>query len=132
MLNTGPISLSLKEGQFNYSIKFPNTGQLIKIENFKNELAGNSYDQLYFRQDIAGVLAKLNIDAIATLTVLCPDLLKDLQVNSLRDLDLIYMAELSNWFNSIYLPWYNDIMKHLSDLTWAKPQTELKDEKPKS
>ena len=119
-------SISLEIEQITHSINFPNTGEMIRIENIKNELAGHEYES-YNRSDSSGMIAKINIDTIATLTVLCPSLVKDLQVKSLRELELEHQMKLTRWYMKVYFPWYDDILTTLSKIATSEDDDKAKE-----
>lgn len=87
-----------------YTIPFPKVGQLLAIENEKNRLSSGTYSD-YARFDDSGWIARTIIDAMATFTVLCPQLIKDLNL-SWRDLDLTQILPLTKAYTELYVPFY--------------------------
>lgn len=104
----------------NYSVKFPNNLQLINIESEKNRLSNGDYSSFLYRVDNSGMLAKLIIDTIATFSVLIPQLIKDLNVKSYMDLDILEQNTLTSVYIDQYYSWYKewiDILSNPSQVT---------------
>ena len=97
------ISFQIKDNQ--YSIDFPNTGQLIDIETLKISLARNQYEGIANARTISADYIRFLIDAIATLTVLCPTLKKDLKIESFTALDAMDSRILLQVYMKKILPW---------------------------
>ena len=93
----------------NYIIKFPKVGQFIDIESRKAILSSGQYRSL----SASYSPAVSYIDVFATFTILIPDLIKDLRVESLFDLDLSELQPLVDFYEGKYLPWYNEWQDYL-------------------
>jgi len=100
-------TLSFTFGENEYKIEFPNNRQYIAIQNTKAALASN-YDSFAFMGTEAQ-FAELLVDTQAHLTILCPDLIKDLN-KPFGDLDLVDSRKLSEAYANQFRPWYNKWM----------------------
>jgi len=120
-------TLELEIKKNSYEIKFPNTGNLLDIEELKARLSGGQYNAL-FGGTLSSEMSRLLIDTIATFTILLPDLKKDLTVKSYLDLELVDSIELLKVYRDSYLPWYNEWMTLVSGLA-AKTEEVEEDEK---
>ena len=90
----------------NYSVKFPNNLQLINIESEKNRLSNGDYSSFLY--------------TIATFSVLIPQLIKDLNVKSYMDLDILEQNTLTSVYIDQYYSWYKewiDILSNPSQVT---------------
>lgn len=107
-----------------YTVKFPNTGQLIDIETMKVRLSGDAQKSLLYSSTPAGQQAFVSIEAISTFTVLCPDMIKDLNMDmfELSPIDLKpILKEYTDKIHPWFAEWYNIIN-----------EVEEDDEKPNS
>lgn len=93
--------INVKIGINEYSIKFPNNGQLIEIERNKNRLTGGT-GQNMLMGDAAAVQAFMLSEAISTFTVLIPQLKTDLTVPSLLDLNPYQSKSLIKAYEKYY------------------------------
>ena len=100
------ITVQIKQNS--YEIEFPNTGKLIDIELMKMSMTGNKYGALADSGTTSGDYARFTIDMIANLTVLTPDLKKDLKVNSISELDILDSKYLLKIYLKQILPWLNE------------------------
>jgi len=91
-----------------YTIDYPNTGQLIDVEKMKAVLSGNSYDGISNQNTNSGFYAKYLIDTVATINILCPQLVKDLKVKSILDLSAVDSNMLLKIYVKELLPWFID------------------------
>lgn len=107
-------SVSLNLFGINYDITFPNTGQMMAIENEKNRMSEGRYSSYNNRFDDEGLIVKVLIDAFSTFSILCPQFYKDINVQSWRELPLDKSAEIVNQFTKVYMPWYNKWISKLS------------------
>jgi hypothetical protein len=104
-LPSNKIAIQIAENS--YEVSFPNTGQLIDIERNKKKMS-EGYDFELATGSADSAYAKILIDTIVTFNVLIPNLTKDLNVNSIRDLSLVESKNLADAYLSVYLPWYNE------------------------
>lgn len=98
-----------------YSVKFPNTGQMIDISVYKNTVTNNRYEYLKFSMDAEMQKVSVMVDAIATFRSIAPDLIKDLNVKSIFDLEITEVAEIVDAYENTYLPWYEQWLNFLKN-----------------
>lgn len=93
-----------------YVVKFPTIGQFLDIEARRMELSSGTYSLMLKSALISSQTALDMIDMAAQLSVLCPDVIKDLKASSLLDLDIIDGRELLESYNEQLRPWMNEWM----------------------
>lgn len=98
----------------NYTIKFPNVGQFQSIESIKQVLSRGMYLALVQTNTISANNALDMIDIEAYLSVLCPELIKDLKCDKFSDLGLEDYMELKKAYDEQFVPWWNEILKLIS------------------
>lgn len=100
-----------------YTVKFPTVGQYYSIEALKQSLGRGNYNTMV-QSPLQSVQDALDmIDIEATLTVMCPDLIKDLKV-SITELDIrdyldikkAYVQQVAPFFRSV-----NDVLRGGAD-----------------
>jgi len=99
-----------------YSIKFPNNGQLLDIESKKILISNDTMSGLLHSTSLTGQAAYLLVEAISVFSVLLKDddrFQKDMNVGSLLDLDLIQSKSLIDAYKDVYSPWMSSWMKYL-------------------
>lgn len=99
--------LSFKLEGKDYLMKFPNTGELMEIAIMRARLSGGKYDMLSNTQILGDKLAQFSIDTIVHFSILSPDLLKNLNVKSYLDLELMDMKKIITLYIKEVLPWLN-------------------------
>lgn len=97
-----------------YPIKFPNNGQFIDIERMKIDLTNGNLKALIFGTPNNQV-AYLLTEAIATFSILIPDLAKDLEVKSLLELDPFQSKSLLRAYENVYYPWIESWRKVINE-----------------
>lgn len=104
--------LKVTIGVNEYTIKFPNNGQLIDMESLKIQMtSGTNKDMLYGSP--AAREAYIITEAIATFQILIPQLTKDLNVKSLTDLDPLQSKTISKAY-AAYYNWMEEWRKVLN------------------
>lgn len=103
-----------------YELKFPNTGKLMDISVMKAKMLQGTYGIIADSELMGDMLSQFSADTIAHLTVLCPDLLKNLNVQSYSELELVDMKELINVYLKNILPWMNSHYNMLNSLDSQK------------
>jgi hypothetical protein len=96
------IKLVIKENE--YLVKFPNVGQLSDIEVLKGSISRGLYGAMQSNSTIDSGFALDLVDMEAYFTILCPQLIKDLKVDSFRELDLTDAIDLREVFVDQLLP----------------------------
>ena len=71
-----------------YNMAFPNVGQYYQIEAMKQALGRGFYKSLSQAVTVSAASACDMIDIEATLTILCPEFIKDLMVKNFSELGL--------------------------------------------
>ncbi len=93
-----------------YTAKFPNNKEYVQIQNNKARLASH-YDQLQFL-GAEGDYATLLVDAEAHLSVICPNLMKDL-AKPFGELNFEEGREIVNVYTNEIRPWYNGVLNFI-------------------
>ena len=98
-----------------YQINYPNNGQLIDIEALKINLSKGTIDGLLFARTAGSQLAYLTVEMIATFTVLIPQLVKDMRVDSFLDLTPLETKGLLKVFQAEYHPWFKEWYEYINE-----------------
>ena len=106
-------TLTLNVKGNSYTIKFPTVGEFRQIESLKQVLSNGMYNQLATTTTTQAQHAADMIDIEATLTVLAPDLIKDLKCTNFSDLGIKDYTELRNIYVNDFLPWWNELLKEI-------------------
>ena len=93
-----------------YPVKFPTTGQFIDAERLKAQLSRGEYFEMMRSATVSAAQALDQIDTLAYITTLIPDLAKDSKVESLFDLDVLEMNELVLAYKKQIQPWIVEII----------------------
>ena len=88
-----------------YSVEFPNIGQLIDIETRKAMLSKGQYGGILESFLLSGLNALECVDAIAFFDVCCPKIKEDLKVKSYLDLDPMDFLQIYSVYQEEILPW---------------------------
>jgi hypothetical protein len=105
--------LEFKLKSNNYTIKFPNVGQIEDIECTKQLISKGMYSSLMQMGTRAANDTLDMIDMEAFFSILCPDLVKDLKSDSFRDLGIVDFMELKKAYIKQFVPWWVEIQKIL-------------------
>lgn len=89
-----------------YEINFPTIGQYREIESRKNILSLGSYVNMSKQSTIAGNKALDIIDIESYLSVLAPDLMKDLG-RPFSELTFEELNDIDSAYKNKFIPWYN-------------------------
>ena len=109
-------TLDFKFNEKNFTINFPNTGELMELSILKAKLSDGNYNAISNTDLLEDKLAQFSIDTVSHLTIMCPDLLKHLNVKSYLDLDLVDMKRLISVYVKSILPWMNSWYKVLNSM----------------
>ena len=93
-----------------FEVKFPNNREYVRIQNLKSILASNYESLQYIGTE--GSFAEMIVDAEAHLTVMCPKLVKSLNV-PIGDLSLVDMKTLTALYAEKIRPWYNECLNFI-------------------
>lgn len=116
-------SISFEYEGNNYEIHFPNNGQFIDIEKMKAKMTDGFYSEMKSGSG-NGFYASLLVDTISTFSILCKDLLKDLNTKNIFQLSLIQTKPLVDIYKSQYLPWFNEWSILLTDVETVEEEKE--------
>lgn len=105
--------ITFKVQKNEYTIKFPNVGQLIDIEIKKATYSSGQYNTLSSGNGMA-YYASLLIDTIATFEVLVPELVKNMTIKTIAELDLDQSSELLAVYKDVYVPWFSEWLTIIS------------------
>lgn len=101
-----------------FRIEFPNIGTYRKIEVLKQALSNGMYGQMERSQIASSNHALDMIDLEANLSVLAPELIKKIEgVDSIAELSLVHFNELKQAYMEQFVPYWEKIMKTISDPT---------------
>lgn len=109
-MNLEGITIEVKGKE--YKISYPNVGQYYNIEATKQSLGKGYYNSLLGNPTKTAQNALDMIDIEATLSVLVPELLKDLKAKRFSDLGVKDFKELREIYNTKIYPF----LKELTDL----------------
>lgn len=97
-----------------YPIEFPNIGKFQMIETMKQIVSKGMYQALLQTSTVSSMEVLDMIDMESYLTVLCPQLIKDLKCESFGNLDIEDYQELKKCYQEQFIPWWNNILDILS------------------
>lgn len=106
--------IQIRIGENDYTVKFPTNGQLIDIEKRKVNMTDGTHRSLLLGQASAQQ-AYILVEAIATFSVLIPQLDTDLNVKSLMDLDPMQSKSMVNEYIKKFYPWFNEWMDIINE-----------------
>ena len=117
-----PSKHIVKIDENSYPVTFPNVGQMMDIESMKYALTGNRYKEMAL-STVRSTLYVLDlVDAIATFSVMIPDLIKDLTINNLLDMNPLESKKIV----SAHKKYYKEFYKPLLDAALSEEEEELK------
>jgi len=124
--------ITLEIGENSYEVKYPNNGQLIDIESLKITLSKGNLDGMLFARTPGSQLAFFTVEMISTFTILIPQLMKDIKVDSLLDLDPIETKGLIKVYQSQYYPWYKEWYDYINEDFIVEDEDEPVEEESES
>lgn len=107
-------SITFKVQENEYTVNYPNNGQLIEIESMKARLTGDSYNAISQGETTAAQFARFTVDMIAFFSTCCPNMKKQLNVATFSELDALSSKKLLNVYIKTILPWMMDWEKVLN------------------
>lgn len=119
--------LSFKVKGNTYTVQFPTVAQFIDIESTKAKLASNGYNQMIKANTLLSNKALDFVDMTSYLTVLCPELMKDLKAQSILHMDIFDAKELMKAYSEQFVPWLNEWQKVLSEIEPVKKEEQVDD-----
>lgn len=100
-------TISIKVDENSYVIKYPNTGQMLQVEDMKRSITKN-YDSLIIGNTLASQTAVYTTDMIAFLSTCCPTLKADLKVETFSELDAVINKKLLTLYIKEIYPWLQE------------------------
>lgn len=124
-------SITVKIQDNEYKVDFPTAGDMIDIEVRKSIMSRNQYFGLLNTSTVTSNFALDLIDTAATFSVLIPELMDDLNVDSILDLSIPDSKELVDAYKEQFSPWYEqwlDVIKGSAEDRKEKKKEVVKDE----
>jgi broad specificity phosphatase PhoE len=97
------ITLKVKGNE--YVVSYPTVGQFMRLEALKQQLTGGQYGTMASSNLVAQYDALEFVDIVANLTVLIPQVQKDLNKVSFEDIDALDFAEIRTEYREKFMPW---------------------------
>jgi hypothetical protein len=116
-----------------YETSYPTVGQCIDIKRLEMTLSGNRMSALISSDFLEDSEIALDIKGIAVMSILFPQLKKDLKTNSLLDLRYDDWTEILTVFSREVFPWFTgwrdsfrkfDVEKNLENVEDNNTRTE--------
>ena len=112
-----------------YRVKEVRVGSLLDIEVMKSVLTNGRYGDLVSHRTVLANWNLDNVDMLANLMVLCPELVENnLKPESWRDMSIEDMSELREEYRAKFMPWFEQRLSFLNPEA-SKKQTQEKGEK---
>jgi hypothetical protein len=105
-----------KNESHEYTIKAPNAGEILAIENLKASLTPY-YREIAEKGTSFGNLALDTVDMTAHLTILCPELIRNMQVPIMK-MGLPDLLQLKKAYITQFAPWWsewNKLINHIDE-----------------
>lgn len=119
-------SIIIKVGEKDYTVSFPNVEQMLEIEATKNALTNGKYIDFTMSLMKTHVYLLDIADAVGYLSVLIPELKKDLGVENWRGVDPKVLKPIVKAYKETFIPWYKGLFDDLYSY-----DSEEKDEQSK-
>ena len=98
-----------------YIINFPNVGQMIEIEQLKLAYTNGRYIEFAMSNLVNHIFILDFVDAISYLSVLIPELKKDLEIEEYTKMDAEKTKEIIRAYKEEFIPWFKPILEDLYD-----------------
>ena len=105
------IQVSFEEQSF--ILKYPNVGQILDIESYKQLLTNNAFSQLKSSSNKMQNYAAELAEAVSILMVLIPNLKDKLTVKSITDLEADKAKKIISVYRKTISPWFEEIQEEL-------------------
>ena len=96
-----------------FVIKMPMVGELFTIESKKILLSSNTYREQVNQKNLAADFNLYLIDAVATFSVTCPEMLEGFGVTSFADIHPKTAGAIVRAYKHQFYPWYKDILAEM-------------------
>ena len=100
--------LTFKLFEKDMTVDYPNTRGLINISILKAQISKQQYDAISSSNNASDTYVLFLIDAIATLSVIAPELEKTLNAKSFYELDTVDASKILKVYLKTILPWMNE------------------------
>lgn len=104
---------SFKIGQKQFTVKFPNVGQIIDLDAMKQALSGNRYGSMAASGLASAYYALDLIDAIAFYQVVCPEVGRYYDIKNYAEMELDKIEDLMKAWKDEIQPWFIDTMNEI-------------------
>ena len=111
-----------------YAIEYPNIGKYRKIDKLKQSLSIGQYGNLFRTMTKQSEESLDMIDIEAYMTILCPKLFKDLDIQSFDELNFLTYKVLKKAYKEQFIPWWNSI----EEMLIPEPLNKEKDEEERN
>lgn len=101
--------VQLKIQDRSYSVSYPNVGQFYQIESLKLQLSNGYYNSLVLLGTKSALSALDMIDIEATLSVMVPQLIKDLKVKNFGELGIADFSEIRKAYEEVVVPLFKEV-----------------------
>ena len=98
-----------------YQVAYPTVGKLTAIEATKQALTGGQYGNMLRTETLAAQAALDIVDIQATLSILAPDVIKDLEASSFSELGIQDFNTIRDAYRSQIVPWLKEVGGVLSN-----------------
>lgn len=101
-----------------YTIKYPNVGEMLEIDNKKMLLTNGQYGEYLASPVMTKSLRFVLdlVDALSHFSVLIPGLTNQLKVESYMQIDVVTGKELVKVYRDSFTPWYEELMKYIHEV----------------
>lgn len=96
-----------------YTVTFPNVGQLMEIESTKLVFSKNKYIQLSMSDLKTHSFILDVVDSISYLSVLIPSLKDDLGIKNWNEMDALSAKKIVHVYRKQFVPWFLPILNDL-------------------
>ena len=104
---------SFKIGQKQFTVKFPNVGQIIDLDAMKQALSGNRYGSMAASGLASAYYALDLIDAIAFYQIVCPEVGRYYDIKNYAEMELDKIEDLMKAWKDEIQPWFIDTMNEI-------------------
>lgn len=96
-----------------FTVKMPNVGQFMEIENLKIALTNGLYGEMVKQNTKLSNMNLDIVDAISNFRVLVPELRELAKIKNFSDIDLFTAKSLAVVYKKQFAPWLNEIINEL-------------------
>ena len=100
-------------GKKQFTVKFPNVGQIIDLDAMKQALSGNRYGSMAASGLASAYYALDLIDAISFYQIVCPEVGRYYDIRNYAELELEQVNELMTAWKEQIQPWYVETMDEI-------------------